>query len=250
MKIRSFEKADSNRADLVRRFSDELLRYANLSRQFGVEVIPYRNNFFHQLIHQVPLADIEAGMYTIKFSNGILNQVIKSEKSALNSKTIWSVVKHHNMKPCEGFLDELTSEDIVEVFYENRPIFRSVNFYDKSSYAVSDLVIKDWQDLFVREDSTNMKLLSIVNYLHREGKPWINNGSLPKHSVREADSPFKYDIEYDLKYALPLMERKGNRVVGFISVCRAKILNKKNSVEEGRLLREYYEKKNSFTQAL
>lgn len=118
------------------------------------------------------------------------------------------------------WLDHIVEGDLVEGYDMNRfQVFRNLQFMQKSSYSLVELMSYEWPVLFDRSSIITQRLMTYCDEIL-----WLQNKTIvfdvPVHFIRELRSVDRQVLEVQFKYLSPLFSGPG-RPYGILASCRA-----------------------------
>jgi hypothetical protein len=164
----------------------------------------------------------------------ILGDVIPQTKEDHHNTEIHYLKKALNkfgMRVEDDFWANLRKGDAIEVYGTDMiQKYRSLNFYNFTSYSLLDLVIHEWYVLWERPLSIMNAMMEMADDIIK-GRRGSGKMNLKRHLIREIfDSgitePFvPRALAVDLKYAAPVYKSVGKQVAGFIVTCKCHVVS-------------------------
>lgn len=129
------------------------------------------------------------------------------------------------------FWNLLDKDDVIEIYGSDMiQKYRSLNFYNKTSYSLLDLVLNEWYVLWERPTYVLNDLLTSANKIV-EGQTEKLNLNMEPHLVKEIfncgnTEPFEPRVlAVKFKYAMPLYKSVGKEVAGLIISSSTKVVS-------------------------
>lgn len=132
-----------------------------------------------------------------------------------------------------SFLDELTTEDLVEGYTLDKiQIFRNLTYMQYCGYTLSEVLCYEWPDLYERSSITTEALFEcIVKVMESKNVIAIN---IPTHLMKERFSASRRIHSVSLGKMAPLF--KAGEMIGVILSSRASIIDKEPSRHDLRFI--------------
>lgn len=136
----------------------------------------------------------------------------------LNERHLKKFLKRFNLKVSPKIMDSIHSEYIIEVYANNhQQLFRSINFFNLSSYSLSTLVFLPWVELYYRREKDARELLSYASYVI-ENDTEILAPKNATHILTELETQKKF--KYSLEYIGNCVDEQSNLTVGYITLIK------------------------------
>jgi hypothetical protein len=132
------------------------------------------------------------------------------------------MIKRLGIEVSSDLFDKMTSESIVEIYdLRNIQIFRNLNFFAISSYTLEELLVREWWQLYAREDLINREIfLWASRVLKGETKNTVSP-SIPRHTLIEKESLCKFEMYVDIDYFSPAT--LNDNPAGIVCIERAEV---------------------------
>lgn len=197
-------------------------RTAALINENGCNIQPYSEEALEKLS---TLSLINVRTCNSKLMHNL--QLIESSASASktsNKALVKSILSLMKLCVNDDFIDQITEEDIVEIYSpEGVQVFRNLKFYETTAYTLADLLIFEWNELYLRPTKVYEKLAEYVDYCINKAKSneIINLKHLASHIIKEIKSRPVSLLEVKFGNMAPVTTFGGANA-GLICTCRAK----------------------------
>lgn len=163
-----------------------------------------------------------AALSYLDFNVAIIRDMTASGESARDTKRfLWRALQKLQLTPPSNLMEYIeTEDDIVEIYLMDEiQIFRSVRFFEITSFTIEELLCRPWHRLVGRSVLPTIAMMGVILKfklgLINKPIPW----GVPEHIVWEKDTPEKVRFRMKLKYFIPL--RYEGRCVGIVGVNRS-----------------------------
>ncbi len=128
-----------------------------------------------------------------------------------------------NLNFAKNFLDQNTSEDLVEGYDSERfQIFRNMRFMETSAYSLLEIQSYPWPDLFSRDSKIADRLISYCDEVL-----WENNSTIAldisEHVICEIKTEDKNSVRINFRHLAPIYNGP-NRPYGILISCKAEVV--------------------------
>jgi hypothetical protein len=124
---------------------------------------------------------------------------------------------------------KIESDDVVEIYDQfSTQLYRSLNFFKTSGYALEDLLLHEWYVLWERPGAIVNQLTEKVGLIF-QGHHQALALDVPDHVLREIfhdgiDQTQHRLLQVQMKYAFPLRKKGSHRITAFAVTTRCQIL--------------------------
>lgn len=194
------------------------------------------------LFSALPLSSQLRVVTTLETMTEIYQQVIQENKSVRNnSAVIWAALKRYGLIPPSNFFDKIQDEDVIEVYSsDHHQMFANFRFFELCSYTLEQVYSLPWDQLWYRDPAALQVMHKAVHQiLSTPGNTAIPLEE-PPHRVKELASPFKFELDYQIKCIAPLTDKVTHQKAAYIAIEEGVILNEPSPEEQERMLLEFF----------
>lgn len=131
-----------------------------------------------------------------------------------------------------SILDQIKDDDIIEVLDSRGvQIYRSWSCYKYCAYSLAELLVYDWDTLYVRPSWVAKKLHEMAPLLYQPGAatmPYM----LPEYTITERLLKNDRVLLFEMKHASPLVCVDSRRTIALISTGRMKALQNSHAASQ------------------
>lgn len=137
-----------------------------------------------------------------------------------NQRHTKAFLERFKFKVDNRIIEDLTDDLILEVYSLNhQQLFRTVNFFSKSSYSLADLTFTPWEELFHRQEGIMGKLMKMVSTVIDNEINYM----IPQdysHIVTEISTQKKF--KHQVLRMATLYSEIDNSLIGYVSLISIK----------------------------
>lgn len=131
--------------------------------------------------------------------------------SELSDKQIFKfTLRNMKLRVDDGFWPMVSEEDVLELYNSDfLQIGHNISFMKFCSYHPSDLYLKEWWELFHRDEKMTVLLADLANKVFQGKVNKYLEAKVPSHSVKEIASHKKYQLNVEQGVMAPVYDREG-----------------------------------------
>ncbi len=131
--------------------------------------------------------------------------------SELSDKQIFKfTLKNLKLRVDESFWPMVSEEDVLELYNSDfLQVGHNISFMRFCSYHPSDLYLKEWWELFYRDEKMTAMLAESANRVFQGKVNKYIEAQVPKHLVREIASLKKYQLNVEQGVMAPVYDKEG-----------------------------------------
>lgn len=132
----------------------------------------------------------------LEFSNylKIVNDFYKKEKQPNSPKNVLKYfLKRMDYHLSDIFINQIDESDLVEIYnIKNIQVFRTLNFFEMTSYSLSELLFNDWNNLYLRPQKVLNEIEKILTKLLIESHEILSLKEIGEYCLMEKFSKNKF----------------------------------------------------------
>ncbi|MGE3260908.1 MAG: hypothetical protein AB7K68_03920 [Bacteriovoracia bacterium] len=201
---------------LVNQFQHFLLRNGINRRTFSAGGLEH--------FRLLPIADKEKYFRQLRDYFLICQDLEEESIDALRNprQALRSIAFRFRVSIPEEFINQLTGEEIVEIFdFEGTQLFRNLTFFDISDYTIDDFFGRSWDYLYERSKSVTNIILDHVEKVAKMKTCLPLEG--PEHYMRERATENRKIVKVTFGHIAPLL-RDGQAIAWIASTTAKEVL--------------------------
>ena len=208
---------------------DQLLKlieeYVVIANDSGIKIKPFSSKAlsdFDQYPEQIQLTILENFKKSFSAVTEINNSQIHLKDT---QKSLWRIFRKFNLKPTSDLFTVIDQNDVVEVYLkDNVQWYRSFNYFDYTSYSLSDLICYPWTELVEHENDHTAHFMEIAQGIFKNEIKETQFLKLGPSISHEKFSEKRFTARAEAKAISPIMNQDGTNE-GLIVVWSIEILN-------------------------
>tara|TARA_B100001248_G_scaffold262037_1_gene255712 strand:- start:35 stop:535 length:501 start_codon:yes stop_codon:yes gene_type:complete len=153
--IKNFERSDD-----AKRIYDSLLRFEELLHEYGYETKAFRDDGQKQKFFTLSYLDIERIRISFMPYYNSLQKALKSGINLTEHKVVLDFfIQLHDWQLLADIRDKISNTDVIQIYNRDiKSIFRSLNYFDHSTYSLFEIFTHDYWQLYDRDNSILQEL--------------------------------------------------------------------------------------------
>lgn len=108
-----------------------------------------------------------------------------------NLMLTWWALRELKMKPSSDLFSNLSKTDVIEIYdNEGVQIYRTLNFYNLTTYTMEDMLCTPWYELFSRDSKVTEQLMECMARVLKSETQGIIHPDVADHVVKETRNPY------------------------------------------------------------
>jgi len=194
----------------------------------GIDVKPYVNGlpFFSSL----SIGSQQAVNEHLKLYYSLCcEQLSEGYQLSDGASFLWRALRRLGLVPRSDLFQHFTKDSVIEIYsFENKQLFRNINFFKFCSYTLEELHAVEWWRLFQRDDSITQRLYGYAAQIFNGERANNFIPDVSKHTVYELASADKLVMEINFNIMGPL--KRNHQTEALIVAEDVRIVEKQQSV--------------------
>ena len=197
--------------NILNQFKSDLETFTSLASEIGYKLVPYTS----RSIQKFNSLSSDRKHQTTQIFCSYLDILLSVKANGGNLRDdrtlLWYAIKKMKLRPTSDLMDKIGGDDIVEVYNSDFiQIFRNFNFFDISSYAVADIFLYEWRDLYRRENGITNKIVTLAINLFKGRYRSTIESDVESHYLEEVFSSSLHRMTMKQLYYSPLYSEDGS----------------------------------------
>jgi PAS domain-containing protein len=209
----------------------EIERTKSLIQALGIPMTHFPNSKTIQKMTQLSEAHVDRLCFQLRVTQYLstLSNQEALESAAFQSELLKKALDFFGLESISENIPAFEADDIIEVYNSDSiQLYRSLNFFEYSSYSLEDLLLNEWFHLWERPSWAIEQLMALVQQTLSGQSDLITNPNVTPHLLREilddGNGSSHRLLRQTMKTVFALRKKGSRRIGGFVSVCKAEIL--------------------------
>lgn len=225
----SAETLEKNELDSITthcsKFREISEKISELAATVDIRITPYHNKeltFFSKLSTDTRINILNSLRIYLEVHQDVVNEGASILDSA---RVVWSALAKLGYRPTSDLFSYIKEGNVVEIHDHNLvQVFRNFVFFKYCSYTLEELYCFALSELYSRDQSVAMDLITEVQKVFSEETKTVTPVSLKPHIIYEIASIEKLQIQDQIHYFAPLFSTAlGNRPAAIVTIESASI---------------------------
>jgi hypothetical protein len=204
--IKNFERADDNQ-----RIYEALIRFEKVLKEHGYQTTAFRDDSQKQKFFTLSYIDIERiRVAFMPYFNSLMQAKEQGIDLSDHKKVLAFFIASHDWQLLADMNEKINEKDVIQIYNRNiHSIFRSLNYFDHSTYSLFETFTHDYWQLYDRDNSILQDLANKRGMLLRGEVCETLAAEAEDHYIKERFSEKLASYLIRQKHISPVLNAKG-----------------------------------------